>query len=984
MKVKKMLSLILFFFLGLLSINLVSAQGKLIKGKVIDENKEALIGVNVLIKGSDLGTTTGLSGEFSIESTMENITLVFSYVGYKTKEVQVKNELILLVSLASDLTTLSEVVVIGYGTQKKSDLTGSVVSLSKERLSQLPNANFAQALQGSVPGLQINTNSGGSEGNELSILIRGRNSINAGNGPLIILDGIPYVGGISEINPSDIESIEVLKDASAAAIYGSRGSNGIILITTKRGSKEKVSITYDGFYGIQQIARRPDLLTGEEFYNFKTTRINSPGTITQTEKEVYESGKFVDWYDLATRQGSRGQHSLSISGGSEKASFYLGATYLDVSGIAVNDDFKRYTLRPNLDVEVTPWLKIGSSSQLSFQDRTGLPVEFSDSRNTGGGANFFNPLTKPYNQDGSIAIYAWPEYNQARNPLSPLLVDNYDYGYRVFSANYAEIKLPLKGLTYKFNTGIEFEANDRKTYYGRNTAIGFQSGGTAETYHSIEKNLTVENILNYSKTFGNHSLNFTGLYSSQSNVFDRDDLEGQNFPSDVLTNYQMSSALLLQPSSTYFKQNVLSQMIRINYGFNSKYLLTMTARRDGFSGFGSGTKYGVFPSASLGWNVHKENFMRDLSFVSQFKFRASYGLNGNQAVGSYQSLARLSYRPYLNGTTILAGYLPVSLANPDLGWESTKSLNIGLDFGFFEGKIQGSIDYYQNRTFDLLLNRTISPTHGINSILQNIGETQNNGIELGINSTNIDGPQLKWTTGFNISHNKNAIVDLYGDGKDDLASRWFIGQPIRVNYNLLYDGIFKSQEEIKATPWAAATDKPGYVKVVDVNGDNLINALDRTIIGQLDPKLIWGLTNTFSHKGFTLMIFIHGQNGVTKENPLQLDNVFTDVARNTINKDWWSADKNPNGTHFANDANANYRGVNFYENASFLRIKDISLAYNFSNKGKNPFGVQSSKLYFTARNLATLTKYEGLDPEFTNQYGIPLQREWLVGLTVGF
>ncbi|MDP5049946.1 MAG: SusC/RagA family TonB-linked outer membrane protein, partial [Saprospiraceae bacterium] len=521
MKAKKMKSLILLFFLGLLATNFVSAQSRVIKGTVIDENKEALVGVNVLMKGSDIGTTTGLTGEFSLETTMENPTLVFSYVGYKTKEILVKNELILLVSLAPDLTTLSEVVVIGYGTQKKSDLTGSVVSLSKERLSQLPNANFAQALQGSVPGLQINTNSGGSEGNELSILIRGRNSINAGNGPLIILDGIPYVGGISEINPADIESIEVLKDASAAAIYGSRGSNGIILITTKRGSNEKVSITYDGFYGIQQIARRPDLLTGEEFYNFKTTRINSPGTITQTEKAVYESGNFVDWYDLATRQGSRGQHSLSISGGSEKASFYLGATYLDVSGIAVNDDFKRYTLRPNLDVEVTPWLKIGSSSQLSFQDRTGLPVEFSDSRNTGGGANFFNPLTKPYNPDGSIAIYAWPEYNQARNPLSPLLVDNYDYGYRVFSANYAEIKLPLKGLTYKFNTGIEFEANDRKTYYGRNTAIGFQSGGTAETYHSIEKNLTVENILNYSKTFGSHSLNFTGLYSSQSNVFDR-------------------------------------------------------------------------------------------------------------------------------------------------------------------------------------------------------------------------------------------------------------------------------------------------------------------------------------------------------------------------------------------------------------------------------------------------------------------------------
>lgn len=984
MALKKIYYFILFLTFLLLDVGILTAQNRLVKGIVTDENKEPLIGVNLLLKGSDAGTTTGLSGEFSISVNQGNAILIFSYIGYKTKEINIFQEANLEITLETDQTALSEVVVVGYGTQKKSDLTGSVVSLSKERLSQLPNANFAQALQGSVPGLQINTNSGGSEGNELSILIRGRNSINASNGPLIILDGIPYVGGLSEINPADIASIEVLKDASAAAIYGSRGSNGVILITSKRGNNEKVSITYDGYYGVQQIARRPDLLTGEEFYNFKTTRLNSPGTVTQTEKEVYESGTYVNWYDLATRQGSRSQHSLSITGGSKKSSFYLGGSYLDVKGIAVNDDFKRYTLRPNLDVEVTPWLKIGTSSQLSFQDRTGLPVEFSDTRNTGGGANFFNPLTKPYNTDGSIAIYAWPEYNQARNPLSPILVSNFDYGYRVFSANYAEVKLPLKGLTYKFNTGIEFEANDRKTYYGRNTALGFQSGGNAETYHSNEKNLTVENILNYNKTFGLSSLNITGLYSSQSNVFDRDQIQGQNFPSDVLTNYQMSSALLLQPSSTYFEQNIVSQMVRVNYGFNSKYLLTLTARRDGFSGFGSETKFGVFPSASLGWNIHKENFMKNLTFVSQLKWRASYGLNGNQAVGSYQSLAKLGYRPYLNGTTILAGYIPTSLANPDLGWESTKSLNLGFDFGFLDGKIQGSIDYYQNKTFDLLLERTISPTHGINSILQNIGQTQNNGIELGINSTNIDLADFKWTSSFNISHNKNKIIDLYGDGKDDLASRWFIGQPIRVNFNQKYDGIFKSAEEIKATSWAAATDKPGYVKVVDINGDNLINALDRTIIGQLDPKVIWGLTNTFTYKGFSLMIFIHGQSGVTKENPYQLDNVFTDVARNTIMKDWWSADKNPNGTHFSNDANANYRGINFYEDASFLRIKDLSLAYNFSNKGKNPFGFQSTKLYFTARNLGTFTKYGGLDPEFTSQYGIPLQRELLIGLTIGF
>lgn len=905
---------------------------------------------------------------------------MFTYIGFVSKEVEIGNATSFDVSLVEVDNSLNEVVVVGYGTQKKKDVTGSVASLSKERLQQLPNTNIAQALQGSVPGLQINTNGGGAEGNDLSILIRGRNSISASTGPLIIWDGIPYEGGISEINPNDVESIEILKDASAAAIYGSRGSNGVILITSKQGKKGKLNITYDGSYGTQSIINKPDLLTGDEFYNFKTTRLNAPNTISPAEQAIYDAGKTVDWYSLATQQGLRSQHSLSMTGGTDKISFYFGSTFLDVKGVSVNDRFKRYSLRPNIEVKVTPWLTVGSSTQFSLQNRDGLPVEFSDSRNTGGGANFFNPLTNPYDSAGNPAIYAYADYPPARNPLSNILVTNNDNAYRIFSTNNIKIDFPfVKGLSYKLNTGIEYENNSRKTYWGRNVALGFESNGYATNYNSIGRNFTVENILNYSREFGKHSVNFTALYSSQSNDFDRDQLEGQGFPNDVLTNYQMASATLLTPSSVNFKQNLLSQMGRLNYGYDGRYLITLTTRRDGYSGFGANSKYGVFPSAAVAWNIHRESFMKNINFINNLKLRVSYGLNGNQAVSSYSSLAKLASFPYISGSTVLPGYVPSSLANEELGWESTKSLSFGLDFGLLNNRIQGSLDFYSAKTQDLLLNRTISSVQGFTRILQNIGKTANRGIELGLTSTNIKSKYFSWTTNLNFSHNKNKIVDLYGDGLDDVGNSWFIGKPINVIYGLQNDGVFKSQAEVDAS--VQKTSKPGWVRVKNVNGDTLINASDRTIIGNQDPNFIWGITNTIKYKGISLMFFIHGVTGITKRNPFDDDNVFTDVRRNTTLKDWWSP-TNPNGNHFANDANANPLGVNFYEKANFARLKDISLGYDLPANWLNKIKVTSCKVYITGRNLATFTKYNALDPELTNQFGLPLQKEFVFGLTI--
>jgi len=970
---------ILFLTLFLGSAFFSNAQT--VSGKVTDPAKQPIAGVSVSVKGvPSNGVTTTDDGSFNLNAIKPGSILIFSSVGFVSKEINYSGNGSLSVVLDIDVNSLNDVVVVGYGTQKKRDVTGAVVSLSKDRLAQLPNTNIAQALQGALPGIQINTNSGGAEGNDVSIVIRGRKSISASNGPLIVWDGIPYDGGISELNPNDIESIEVLKDASAAAIYGARGSNGVIIVTSKQGKKGKLNITYDGSYGTQNITNRPELLTGAQFYEFKKNRLNAPNVISPAEQAIYDAGNFVDWYSLATQKGTRSQHSISVAGGTDKVSFYFGGTFLDVDGVAVNDRFKRYSLRPNLDIKVTPWLTIASSTQFSLQNRDGLPVEFQDSRNTGGGANFFNPLSAPYNADGSIALYAYADYPPSRNPLSSLLVKNSDNSYRVFTSNSMKVDMPfIKGLSYKLNTGVEYENTVRKTYSGRDVAAGFEAGGLATNYTAVTKNLTVENIVNYAREFGKHSVNTTLLYSSQSNEFDRDQLNGQGFPNDVLTNYQMASATLLTPSAVYFKQNLLSQMGRLNYGFDGRYLLTLTARRDGFSGFGATKKYGIFPSAAVAWNIHKESFFKSISAINNLKLRASYGVNGNQAVAAYSSLAGLSSAPYLTGSTVLPGYVPNGLANEQLGWESTKSLSLGLDFGILKNRIQGSLDYYSANTSDLLLNRAIPSIQGFTRILQNIGKTANTGIELGLTTINVQNKNFTWSTNLNLSRNTNKIVDLYGDGRDDVANSWFIGQPINVIFGLKNDGVFRSQQEVDAS--VQKTAKPGWVRVANVNGDTLINANDRTIIGREDPNFIWGITNTFKYKRFSLMVFVHGVSGVTRRNPFEDDNVFTDTRRNTTRKDWWSV-SNPNGSHFANDANANPFGVNFYENASFMRIKDVSLSYEVPAEALRRLNINSCKFYLTGRNLATISKFTALDPELTNQYGLPLQKEFVFGLTI--
>lgn len=960
---------------------------KIISGVVKDAaSGEPLPFVNVSIRGTTDGTVSAVDGTYSLSIPEGEYEIIFSFTGYMTKTVIVSNETVINISMEEDPILLDGVVVIGYGTQKKSDITGAVASMPKDRLEMVPNINIGQALQGSVAGVMVNQSTAGAVPAQ-SIMIRGRNSILAGNEPLIVLDGVPYVGQISDININNIESIEVLKDASSTAIYGSRGSNGVILITTKTGADDKLQITYDGYYSIQDFTKLPDLMNGEEFYQYKLVR--DPGNISDGETEIYESGEWVDWADLALRKGHSTQHSLAVSGGLKNVKYYISGNYLGVQGLVINDSYERITGRINVDVQVTDWLSVGTRTQITSADKSGASPSLGSGIQ---GANIFdfNPLSRVYDDNGDLIIYPqyWDTYFP--NPLAPTLFENIDRSYQVVSNNFAVVDFPfITGLSYRINTGITKIFSNEGTYRGRNTKQGLEAEGQSETERAEESSTVIENILSYKRDFGLHNVFATALYSFQENSRNSNSVNAQRFPNDFLTWYSAAQAEIVIPGYSYNRSILLSQMLRLNYSYNDKYLLTLTGRRDGYSGFGENSKWGLFPSVALGWNLGNEDFFPYKELFSYLKIRTSYGLNGNQGVNAYQTIARLEEYNIVAQKKTYPGYRPGTLGIDNLGWESSRTLNVGLDFGLFQDRIEGSLNLYRTNTFDLLLNRTISGVHGITSIAQNIGETKSHGIEVSIESRNIVKDNFKWSTNVNMNYDRNEIVSLYGsldeqgNEIDDVANSWFIGQPISANYHWVWDGVWQTDEAELAQTFAS---EPGFVKVKDINGDQKITADDRQIIGQRDPKFFWGMTNTFEYDNFQLSVFMHGVHGVTRVNQLMRDNGLQGVRDATTNKNWWTPE-NPTNEWIKNDYDAqrvNGTSINYFEDASFVRVKDISLSYNFPQGLIGKFGIDRFRVFVTGRNLFTITKWRGLDPELESQRAAPLQNEYVFGFNLGF
>ncbi|MBK5209895.1 MAG: TonB-dependent receptor [Flavobacteriaceae bacterium] len=974
---------VLFIFFGItnntLFANAINQEKKPlvveISGKVTDNNGDPLPGATVLIKGTSKGTTTDFNGYYKIDAPI-GATLAFRYLGYNSIEILIGNQTEINVVLIGNNESLEEVVVVGYGRQKKSDITGAVSSVSKDRINDATITDPIQLIQGAVAGLNVSATAAGSNPESGGVLlVRGRNSISANNEPLIVLDGVPYSGNISEINSQDIESIEVLKDASSTAIYGSRASNGVILIQTKNGEEGKVTVRYDGFYSVQTVANFPDLMNGDEYVLYKegTDPLDTDANITEAELAVYESGSYKSWTwkDLIIKNGFSQQHNLSVSGGSQKTSYRVSFSYLGTEGIVINDQYKRGNTRINVTSKVSDWLTVGSNTMLGYADNSGAAPSFVDLFNK-------SPLAVPFNEDGSINITPISDDDRKINPIETSLYDDLNKKYTVSSNNYINIELPfVKGLSYRFNTGVQYQSTEKNWYRGLNTGKSFKVGGEAEINKGDRYSYVLENIVSYQRDFGKHNVFLTGVYSIEENENKNSKTEASGFANDFLSYYGIPQATNQTPSFFYAKTDLISQMFRANYSYDSRYLFTATVRRDGFSGFGANNKFGTFPSIALGWNISNENFFSNAKgFVNLLKLRGSYGLSGNQAISPYQTISQLSGEDYIDGTTTAPGFVPSSLGTPGLGWETTRSLNVGIDFGLLNSRISGEINLYRNNTKDLLLKRSISAVHGVNSVFENIGETQNEGFEFLVNSNNISKKDFKWSSNLNFSFIRTEIKDLYGDGKDDIANKWFIGQNILTNYDLKFIGVWQLGEEELAAQYGAL---PGYAKYEDLNDNGVYDPGDRQILGSEEPNFTWGFTNTFKYKDFGLSIFVYGKNGARKVNPYK-DRSYL------INREYWTPD-NPSNEFWSNSSAAtrylgqgNYASV--YDNADFIRIKDITLSYSLPKAIFND--AVNAKIYFTGKNLATITNWSALDPELDNQRAIPLQREFIFGLNLSF
>lgn len=983
-------------------------QTRTVTGIINDNQGEALIGATVQVKGATSGTITDIEGKFTLSGVETGATLVVSYIGYDSREVTVSGNRPLTIVLNENVHTLNEVVVVGYGVQKKSDITGAVSSLSAEMLEERPQTNIIQSLQGSIAGLNVSITGSNAEGSSSATTIRGSNSITASNKPLIIMDGIPFDGPWSEINSSDVQSIEVLKDASSAAIYGARGANGVILVTTKRGDTSKLSVSYNSFFTFSQPINIPRMMNGEEFWKYKLEALKEANTtpptpdnpepwmasMTDTEIRMHEQGRYTDWVDVITRNAFSQQHNLSFRGGAAKTKYYISLNYVNSEGVALNNKFERYNFRINLEQEFYSWLKYSTNTQLGRYNRSGNSPDF-------GRAFLMVPLSEPYNDDGSVRLKAWEHPSEAfnRNPLSNINEKNSDVRYKVITNNALDITVPwIKGLSYRLNTGFTFETSSWKNYKGRDTYQGEGLNGELNLDEWNSTDWIVENILTYVNQFGKHNIFFTGLYSAQSKVREQIGMNGKDFPNDVMYYYQPAKAGTLSGSASYWKQNHISQMARLNYSYDSRYLLTLTARRDGYSAFGEDSKFGIFPSMALGWNISNEQFFKNSrvsNILSNLKLRLSYGKNGNEAVsGAYVTLPNLQTFNYLTEDhKPMYGFYPVKLASPNLGWETTTSFNTGLDFGFLGGRIQGTFDIYWSNTKDLLLQRTIPTINGTNVLLDNVGETSNSGWELQVTSNNITKKDFKWSTTLNMVHYASKIknVGLYdenGNPTDDIASRWFIGHPVGSNYDYVFDGIWQitDPDNPKGPQHPDYPNSiPGYMKYKDIDGKVGITTDDRTIIGKSIPDITLGMMNQFSYKNISLSFFINSQFGRTARNYLK-DVNSNSYAQNKMMIEFWTPD-NPINTYPKNQLNSgvNPDGAGFYEKTDFIRLQDVTLSYRLPKRWMERAGINRLEVYTNLKNLYTWTKWTGLDPEFIgSQRAAPQLRSIILGVKFDF
>jgi TonB-linked SusC/RagA family outer membrane protein len=1007
-----------FLFVVFCSTAAWAQNEKRITGKITTRSGEALPNVSIIIKGTSNGTVSDSKGEFSITAA-NGATLVVSYVGYTVQQIPVKNQTTINIILEEERNELSQVVVIGYGTVRKSDLTGSVVSIKSEDLKAVPVTSFDQALQGRAAGVQV-TQLSGKPGAETSIRIRGTTSINAGNEPLYVIDGMlvssdagdmstgvtlgPRIGALAAINPNDIESIEILKDASATAIYGSRGANGVVLITTKRGKSGAGTVTFDSYYAIQEIANKVDVLNAEQFANFvNEAKLNS--NLTPVYVNPKNLGVGTDWQDELFRRAPLANYQISFSGGDEKTKYSISGGYFNQDGIIINSNFKRYSFRANLDREVSKRLTVGNSITYARISSSGVLT------NAGTivpgvvtGALLFNPVLPVYD---STVKGGYTFENDRGTTLDNPIADAKEYNSfttssRILGNVYARYKI-TKDIELKTSFGID-GFTQKENSFGPNFLKRTQASQGEAAIGSVQGLTWLnENTLTFTKSWKDkHNINAVAGYTMQK--FNNESLFAYafDFPDGRTGYHDISAGLQPQKSVNAESQwTLVSFLGRVNYTLSDKYLFTLTGRIDGSSKFAEGNKYGYFPSGAFAWRISREEFMKNVSGISDLKLRVSYGIIGNQAIPPYQSLALVG--PYGQGVfnssaggEVYTGLEPLSYVNKNLKWESTRQFDLGIDFGLLKQRIIFTADYYYKLTYDLLLSTPIPTTSGFATTLLNVGNISNRGFDFDVRSVNTTGA-LRWSSSLNLSINTNKVTNL-NTSTDILllgGSLLRTGLPIGTFYGYIFDGIFQSDEEAaksavlvgqeQTASNPAAIAKAGDRKYRDINGDGKIDAGDRTILGTAQPKFTWGLNNTLSYKNFDVSFFFQGSQGnkIANFNSFSLLN-FTGqnnvLAEAGLNR--WTP-QNP-GNQYPRAYASGSLDVGIFssaivEDASYLRLKNVTLSYTLSRSILQRAKIQSVRVYISASNLWTLTDYTGYDPE-ANTYG---QSTTLIGIDNG-
>jgi TonB-linked SusC/RagA family outer membrane protein len=987
-------SCIMLMLVSLFTSYALAQQSRSVGGTVVENpTGEPIPGASILEKGTTNGTISDLDGNFSINLTTSNPIIVVSFIGFTTQEIPVGNSSTFSITLESDFGDLEEVVVVGYGTVKKSDLTGSVSSVKIDELNRGAITSVDQMLNG-ITGVNVVQNSG-EPGTGFSINIRGASSVSGANNPLYVIDGVPIdnsppigsgsISGFSanrsptnplaSINPQDIASIEILKDASAAAIYGSRGANGVILITTKRGKSGELNIEYQSSFGLQTVFNTLDILSATDYKRVLNEIIqDGGGNPDEIVDEIANGGIGTNWQEELTRVAPTQNHQLSFSGGTGKTTYYTSLNFTNQEGVVKFTDFNRYSMRVNLESQVTEKFKVGFNSTASYSENNYVPNGFSTNLDAGAlyAAINFDPTLGISDEDGNFILSPTLTVD---NPMALASgTSSTSNSNRIFTSFTGEYMV-MPTLLAKVNIGGDLVNETRLNYISRKTINGQFGGGIGSNQHGQNKNYLVEGTLNYNKSINQHSITALGGISYQRFISSSANMTANDFPSDALgaNNLSLGSQQTFRINNFTTGNRLASLIGRIDYNFMNKYSTTITMRRDGSSRFGENNKYGVFPSLALAWKISEEDFLKNSQVISFLKTRASYGVTGNQEIDNfaYQTTYSAGQGAIWDGQ-LVTSTSPTRLPNPDLKWEQTKQLNIGIDFGLFEDRIDGSIDYFRKETSDMLLDLPVPPSTGFNSVLTNAGQINNSGLEFFLNSKNITTSIFRWTTDFSISFLKNKVVDL-GSIPEINSGSGFLhtpqvgiirpGYPLNSFYGWQIDGVWQVGDDFSATKENVS---PGDLKYVDQNGDGVVDGNDRVILGNSFPDRQWSFGNTITYKNLELFVFLEGVEGAQMLNGNMIDSYFPiNFRRNKFAEPYlnrWTPE-NPSNQYpsFVDPLGQGRRTVNSItvQDASYVRLKNIRLSYNLP---KSISWLKSGQIYVAAENLFMITDYDGIDP----------------------